>query len=172
MNYLLNEVPWEQKTVNMYGKLVKQRRLTCVFGEEGLNYNYSGTKNKALGWDPVVLDIKTEVEDILEAAGLNGCIYNFCLLNLYRHGEDNVGEHSDNEKDIDPTAGIASVSFGAPRDIVFKRHDGKTVTKSLESGSLLYMSGLTQLCYKHSIPTRRKVKEPRVNLTFRRIMID
>ena len=41
-------------------------------------------------------------------------------MNLYRDGNDRIGAHRDNEAQIDASAGIASVSFGATRDFVFK----------------------------------------------------
>ncbi|MDG1658729.1 MAG: alpha-ketoglutarate-dependent dioxygenase AlkB, partial [Crocinitomicaceae bacterium] len=40
----------------------------------------------------------------------------------------------------------------------------------LEHGSLLAMRGETQYFWKHQLPTMKKSKLPRVNLTFRTIM--
>ena len=40
----------------------------------------------------------------------------------------------------------------------------------IENGSLLVMKGKTQHFWQHSIPKRLKVKQRRVNLTFRTIL--
>ncbi|MEY3419144.1 MAG: hypothetical protein RJA46_915, partial [Pseudomonadota bacterium] len=44
-----------------------------------------------------------------------GHAYNSCLLNLYHNGDEGMGWHSDDEKELDSTAPITSVSLGARR---------------------------------------------------------
>ncbi|HAA66345.1 MAG TPA: alpha-ketoglutarate-dependent dioxygenase AlkB, partial [Acidimicrobiaceae bacterium] len=41
----------------------------------------------------------------------------------------------------------------------------------LRSGDVLVMRGLTQLLWEHEVPRSKKVKEPRVNLTFRKVAL-
>jgi len=81
-----------------------------------------------------------------------------------------LGWHSDDEKSIVPGSSIASLSFGAGRKFSF-RHKAtrETVSIILENGSLLDMRGATQSHWHHQLPKTRKVAEPRVNLTFRRM---
>ena len=43
------------------------------------------------------------------------CLFDYALINGYC-GEDRVGNHKDDEPEIDQTRPIASVSFGATRD--------------------------------------------------------
>ena len=40
----------------------------------------------------------------------------------------------------------------------------------LESGSLLVMQGSTQTHWLHCIPKSKKIKTPRINLTFRSML--
>ena len=43
----------------------------------------------------------------------------------------------------------------------------QTVSVYLEKGSLLVMKGTTQINWLHRLPPTKKVKKPRINLTFR-----
>ena len=67
---------------------------------------------------------------------------------------------------------IGSLSLGAERKFLFKNKETKqTVSVHLEKGSLLVMKGQTQTNWLHRLPPTKKVKSPRINLTFRTINI-
>lgn len=92
-----------------------------------------------------------------------------------------MGEHRDDEKELDPLCPIASVSLGAARDFIFRHRDarGKSAPRQIEPvklelahGSLLLMNRPTNTFWYHSLPVRKKVLLPRINLTFRRILMD
>lgn len=97
----------------------------------------------------------------------------------YKDGGDHIGEHRDDERELVPRSPIASVSFGACRDFVFRHCDsrGKNATRhikpiklQLAHGSLLMMKYPTNVYWYHSLPTRKRVLAPRINLTFRKVM--
>jgi alkylated DNA repair dioxygenase AlkB len=67
-------------------------------------------------------------------------------------------------------AAIASVSFGATRRFDLRHRDGGQLSLDLEDGSVLLMVGELQQHWKHQIPVQRKIKAPRINLTFRVMM--
>ena len=76
------------------------------------------------------------------------------------------------EKDLKQNGTIASLSFGAERKFKFKHKTKKQVIDVfLEKGSLLLMKGETQYHWLHRLPPTKKVKTPRINLTFRTIEI-
>lgn len=92
----------------------------------------------------------------------------------YRDGSDHISEHRDDEKDLDHSAPIASLSFGQTRDFVLKHSDLRRkirhvdpVKISLEHGSLLLMNPPTNRYWYHSLPPRKSAIGVRVNLTFR-----
>lgn len=100
-------------------------------------------------------------------------------LHRYKDGLDHIGEHRDDEGELDPSCPIASVSFGAARDFVFRHKDARREPKKcpieavkleLAHGSLLLMNPPTNTYWYHSLPVRKKVKTPRISLTFRRII--
>ncbi len=67
---------------------------------------------------------------------------------------------------------IASLSFGAVRKFAFKHvKTGERLDIELENGSLLDMKGTIQQNWYHSLPKTKKVKQLRINLTFRRMHI-
>ena len=81
-----------------------------------------------------------------------------------------MGWHRDNEKEMDQRI-IASVTFGGER--VFKvksRISDQIVEVKLLSGSLLVMENL-QTNWMHSLPRTKRINTPRINLTFRKIIL-
>ena len=46
MDYLINQVPWQQDQMKIYGKEVKLPRLTAWIGEHEKDYSYSGISMK------------------------------------------------------------------------------------------------------------------------------
>jgi len=80
--------------------------------------------------------------------------------------------HSDAEKTLGDEPTIASLSFGAERKFAFKHKITKqTISLVLEKGSLLLMAGTCQQHWLHRLPPTKKVFKPRINLTFRNIVL-
>jgi len=97
--------------------------------------------------------------------------FNSCLLNLYNDGNVGVGWHSDDEKSIEDSSCIASVSLGAEREFSFRhKQSKKIISVLLEHGSLLLMKDAIQKNWLHCLPKSRKISLPRINLTFRRMV--
>ena len=95
--------------------------------------------------------------------------FNGCLINLYRDGNDCMGWHADDEKELDEKACIASLSLGVKRDFFLKHRKGlEKECFPLGNGDLLIMQPECQKYWIHCLPKRRKVKELRINLTFRK----
>ncbi|WP_306415972.1 alpha-ketoglutarate-dependent dioxygenase AlkB family protein [Fulvivirga ulvae] len=160
---LMETVEWKHDEVVVFGKKHVTKRMVAWYGDDNFSYTYSGTTRQATPWTKELLELRDMVEK------LTATTYNSCLLNLYHHGEEGMGWHSDNEDTLEPGATIASLSLGAERKFAFKhRHTGETVSIMLENGSLLTMMNEVQEYWLHSLPKTKKVHEPRVNLTFRR----
>ncbi|WP_313803949.1 alpha-ketoglutarate-dependent dioxygenase AlkB family protein [Flavobacterium sp.] len=162
---LLATVPWQQDIITIFGKNYNQPRLTCFYGDFGLQYTYSGITMNAIPWNKTISEIKQRVENHTQQT------YNSVLINLYRDGKDSNGWHADDEKTLGQNPVIASISLGEKRPFQLKHKIDSTVKKTieLESGSLLLMKGTTQHYWKHQIPKTVKPINPRINLTFRTI---
>jgi len=106
-------------------------------------------------------------------------VYNYCLCNHYRNGEEYMGYHADDEGSLDPHTPIASVSFGVTRSFDIrarkKKKNGdaggrpRLARIALGDGDLLLMFPPMQDHYEYSIPVEKRAAGERINLTFRRI---
>lgn len=172
-NFLINDIKWEQKYYKNYktGEMFPQPRLTAWFADnKKMNYSYSGVTQAVQTWNTQLLKVKNKIEELTKST------YNSVLLNLYRNGQDSVGFHADDEKEIEKNSSIASLSLGESRLFLLKQYKSTNFTIDsreyyLSNGSLLVMSGTTQQYWKHSIPKDPKVNKPRINLTFRKFII-
>jgi len=165
---LTAEIPWRQESITLFGRTCLQPRLLCWMGDPGCTYSYSGKRYEPQPWHPLVTDLRKRAENLAEAQ------FNSVLLNYYRDGQDSMGWHADDEPELGERPVIASLSFGAERIMHFRhRHDRTVPTERipLPDTSLLIMRGDTQANWKHALPKTRKVIGPRVNLTFRHILL-
>lgn len=101
---------------------------------------------------------------------------NVCFLNLYQDHQDHLGWHADDSPGTDHNAPIIVVSFGAAREIWWRRK-GETGTvppeqrQLLEHGSVFVMYPGMQRTHQHRIPKGDRPMGPRVSLTFRRFSV-
>ncbi len=161
---LHNTIAWENDVVTIFGKRIVTKRKVAWYGDKPFEYSYSKTLRKALPWTE---DLKELLRLVSEETGVP---YNSCLLNLYHNGEEGMGWHSDDEKELVRDGTIASLSLGAERPFFFKHKVTKDkVEVVLENGSLLVMGGAVQRHWLHSLPKRKNIHKPRINLTFRMI---
>ena len=162
---LMQHIEWKNDVAVLFGKRIETKRKVAWHGEKPFKYTYSNHTKLALAWTKELLELKTIIEE------KTGEIFNSCLLNLYHNGSEGMAWHSDGEKDLKKNGAIASVSFGAERKFAFKHKQSKeTISLILENGSLLVMKDETQTHWLHRLPPTKKVKSPRINLTFRTII--
>ena len=162
---IMDETPWEMPEMVMFGKKYSQAGLSTWFTNTNVSYVYSGITRTPHAMTPVL----QAVMDHCTVA--SGAEYNSVLVNLYRDGNDSVSWHSDNEEINGSEPTIASVSLGATRRFDLRhKESGETVRVDLEDGSLLVMSGLSQHCWVHQIAKTKAKVDPRINLTFRRVV--
>ena len=161
----LHDLNWETGFIKIFGKTHQIPRLQAWYADNEIEYTYSGKKLQRHNWNNLLLEIKEKIENITSFK------FNSVLANLYRDGNDSMGLHSDNEKELGKKPVIASLSLGETREIYFK-HKNKKLNLIIPqaSGQLLVMYGKTQEYWKHEIKKTKKIKKPRINLTFRNII--
>ena len=163
---LLQNIPWKNDEVVVFGKRIVTKRKTAWYGDSNYVYIYSNTIKQALPWTRELVSLKQIIENVSNTK------FNSCLLNLYHDGNEGMGWHSDDEQSIEDNSTIASVSLGAERKFSFKhKQSNKTISVLLEHGSLLLMKDATQKNWLHSLPKSSKITLPRINLTFRRMVV-
>ena len=164
---LVEELDWSQDKISMFGQVHNVPRLNAWYGDPNCSYSWSGIQMSPTEWTPTLSSIRQRVID------LAGEEFNSVLANLYRDGSDKVDWHADDEQVLGLTPVIASVSFGASRKFRMRRKDRSLMPTDivLDSGDVLIMRGSTQQLWEHEVPRSKKVKEPRVNLTFRKVRV-
>ncbi len=163
---LLETIEWKNDEVMIFGKHIITKRKVAWYANDTYFYTYSKIAKQALLWTNELLELKNIVETISQTT------FNSCLLNLYHNGNEGMGWHSDDEESIVVNSAIASLSLGAGRKFLLKHKESKQgVSVMLEKGSLLVMQGSTQTHWLHSLPKSLKIAEPRINLTFRTMIL-
>jgi alkylated DNA repair dioxygenase AlkB len=155
----------QEESIFIFGRWVKVPRLMCWYGDPDAYYQYSGVNHQPKPWNKELQLIRVKIEQRF------GSTYNSVLANLYRDGNDSMGCHADDEKELGQNPVIASLSLGDQR--LFKLHhkiNKTTVDIILGHGDLLIMAGTLQNYWQHSVPKTKKLKTSRINLTFRHIV--
>ena len=166
---LVTELPWQEDIVTLFGKTHVTTRQIVWMGDSDIDYQYSGHTRQTIPWTDTVFHVKQHVEQQLLILGID-VNFNSCLLNYYPSGEDGMGYHADDERELGEQPVIASLSLGATRKFVFKHKKTQDkVELYLESGQLIVMHGETQSFWKHSITKTKKAATGRISLTFRQI---
>lgn len=150
---LKNSVTWDERM---------KARKTASFG---VSYDYSQITYPE---SPMPAELQAICQKL---EGSLGFLPNNCLLNYYEDGLSLMGFHSDSSEELEPGTGVAIISLGAVRSIIFRSKVDKAVEFSypLLSGSLLYMTKQIQDQWLHAIPKAGDVGE-RISLTFRAIV--
>lgn len=157
-------IAWRQDSATIFGRHHLLPRLTAWYGDPGKTYCYSGVHMEPLPWTPTLRQIKKAIEAIAQVE------FNSVLLNLYRHGQDSMGWHSDDESELGLNPVIGSVSLGGCRRFLLRHKTEKSMPKvevPLTNGSFLLMQGTTQHYWQHHVPKTKQSVAPRINLTFR-----
>lgn len=165
-HFLQTKVDWQAKSIRLFGKTVMQPRLMAFFSDPMVDYTYSQLTWKHKAYPPPLKDLKDKVE------AKTACSFNSVLLNYYRHGQDSMGWHADNEKELGPDPIVAAVTLGKERPFRIKMRE-KPAQKGelvLEHGSLLLMKTGFQQHFLHSLPKSKRIEAPRFNMTFRKIL--
>ena len=151
-NALRDEIPWESHRRWMYDREVDEPRLTA---------HYSGDP-----FPPVLQAIKERVEPLV------GVQIERIGLNYYRDEHDSVAWHNDRIAEFGTAPTIALVSFGATRRMQLRTKPAveqkRSLSINLEPGSLLTMSGNSQLFWDHTIPKERRPVGPRISVALRK----
>jgi alkylated DNA repair dioxygenase AlkB len=164
---LTEQIPWEQKPIKVFGREVMQPRLVSWAGD--VPYRYSGQTLPPRELPPILAKLNEQMR------ALTGVPFNHVLLNRYRDGKDYMASHADNEPELGYCPIIAALSLGAQRGFRLtpkftrdKRLRRRLrVNVPLSDGSLMVMGGRMQHTWRHEVPKTLKVKEERINLTFR-----
>jgi len=166
---LLREQNWPDNRYVVAGRQFTLPRLQTWHADPGIRYSYSYSNNllETRAWTSLLSGIRAQVESYLKFS------FHSVLVNLYRNGDDYVGWHSDNEPELGERPFIASLTFGAERQFEFRhKKSSENGRILLRSGTLLIMHPDFQHYWLHSVQIDKSVTEGRINLTFRKVMVE
>lgn len=111
------ECNWIISKVRIAGKLIPECRETCMQAvKPTLSYTYSGMKREA---QPVSEAIERFCDAVGRVSQDKSKLPNLFLMNRYTM-DQYICEHADDEKQMDQTASIWSLSLGQPRILVIR----------------------------------------------------
>jgi len=148
--------------IKVYGKICYQNRSIGFFSNESIGYNYS---NQIIYSQKLTKNLYELINSINIIFNSN---FNAVLINYYKDGNDNIGNHSDDESCLDKT-GVVCLSYGTTRKFRIKNKKTKKTIIDIptESNSIIHMGGEFQKEFTHSIPVEKKIKNERWSFTFR-----
>lgn len=136
-------------------------RLSCVFSDTAFETFYGKLPNYSWKKSKTLSEIKKCVKIHF------GMDAEYCLAHIYRNGKDSISWHNDKEA-LDSR--IVSFSLGAPRKFRLKkmgRRQGWDHEFTMKSGDCIFMKKGCQRAWLHCVPKELRIKNPRINLTFR-----
>lgn len=162
---LIREIKWQQDFV-AFGRRFNVPRMQSWYADAGVHYRYTDNKLESHGWTALLLGIKQEVET------RTGHGFNSVLLTYYRDGQDHVNWHADDEPELGAAPVIASLSLGASREFQYRhKQHAERGSLQLQDGELLVMKPQFQQQWEHRVPVQPDIREPRINLTFRQVIM-
>jgi alkylated DNA repair dioxygenase AlkB len=162
---LIRDIEWQQDFI-AFGRRFDVPRMQAWYADTGVHYRYSDNKLQSHAWTQRLLAIKQDVET------QSGHGFNSVLLTYYRDGQDHVNWHADDEPELGDAPVIASLSLGACREFQYRHKQGEEHgSLQLRDGDLLVMQPQFQQQWEHRVPRQLDVSQPRINLTFRQVVM-
>lgn len=162
---LRDEQDWPDNHYWVAGRRFTLPRLQTWHADPGILYSHSNNLLYTRPWTPLLSSLRRDVSEALHQP------FNAVLVNRYRHGDDYVGWHADDDIEMGENPLIASLSLGAER-LFSLRHkiSGDSYQLPLPSGALLVMRPPFQQYWEHAVLPAPGFTEGRINLTFRRVL--
>lgn len=151
-------LPWRQRRVPMYERLVDEPRLVFSWSDR--------QGREAPVAPPGLLATVHELRFILSVR--YGMVFDSFGCNLYRDGRDSVAWHRDRlgGSPEDPVV-IPIVTLGGKRPFLIRPlGGGRSVAFLPASGDLVVLGGLTNQRWEHAVPKVRHA-DPRLSVAFR-----
>lgn len=163
----------EDPKFKMFNRECTQHRNVGFFSDAVTSYKYSGRDHKAAPMTYLLQSILNQVNILL------GSEFNSILINKYKDGNDYISAHSDDEKTIDQTYGVVSISTGSSRTFRIRDKASKQIVADIatRSDEILQMNARLpdgrsfQKTYTHEVTRDKAITEPRYSLTFRKFNV-
>lgn len=165
LDRLIVAIDW-QRDYLAFGRRFDVPRLQAWYADEGVHYRHADNLLPSHLWIPALSEIRHEVEARTRER------FNSVLVTYYRDGHDHLTWHADDEPELGDAPVIASLSLGATRQFQYRtKPGGEARALLLHDGDLLLMRPGFQRYWQHAVPMEPEILAPRINLTFRRVVM-
>lgn len=147
--WLLENADWRQRSRKMWEKDVLEPRLTT-------------------GWPAA--QFPRRISELVEPLNEHyGVVFDSCLINLYRDGNDAVAWHRDSVGRSMRNPLVATVSLGARRSFLVRPSKGGAIVRRFKpgEGDLMVMGGAMQHDWHHTVPREKSASGARMSITLR-----
>jgi alkylated DNA repair dioxygenase AlkB len=168
----LSKLPWRIQEIIVAGKHYMPMRETLGFADEESSRLLENRSTQGILYSKIFTQIRRKIRDTIQNSIHEIDLpldLNYCWGNRYRDGRDKVGKHKDNERGHSTVDPIVSVSFGIARHFDIYRDQQIVDRVDLGHGDIFLMMPGFQQAYYHGVPKQLRVREPRINLTFRSV---
>jgi alkylated DNA repair dioxygenase AlkB len=149
---LVARVPWRQRRVRMYDRMVDEPRLTWWWSEA------DGPGERPL---PILAEMANALDRQYQVH------FDSVGFNFYRDGRDSVAWHRDRVSRTQADPIVVIVSVGAPRPFLLRPYGGGSSRPFLlGQGDLFVLGGAIQHQWEHTVP-KVAAAGPRISIMFR-----
>lgn len=162
-DYLRDLHPRRHHRITVFDRVCFPKRNTQFYSDVVAHYSFSKSKADSVPLTPILKTLLDKINRMFEDS------FNGILANEYTSGTDNIGAHSDDEKELG-TSGVVMIVVGATRKFRIRSKSTKKIVKDVDlpDGTLAWMQGDFQKEFTHEIPVEKKRNGRRLSLTFRR----
>jgi alkylated DNA repair dioxygenase AlkB len=167
-------LPGSHPALNYRGNTVARTKIWLQTDiEKGMKrYGYTGWQwrvslaQKPIECMPAINELTNSINWLMP----QGMKWNHVIGTVYNNGSDNIGFHSDKDRDFNPNTGFMVLKMGAPRRFQFSTSSGTIIyDKSLEPGTAVLVGGDANKATKHAVPVDLKCQEASGSLVWRSI---
>ena len=174
---------WDEPVIREFDGKKIVGRPTKAYGTK--SFEYAGRLYEPEPWS-ISMNILKMAAQVLVFKEINKVVkFNFCLCGYYKDGSVSIPHHSDTVPTLNDI--VVSISFGTNR--IFKletylhpikekvdtsellegyeKHLNYRKSYLLQHGDVMIFDGHSQMKSTHAIERNDKIKESRINLTFR-----
>lgn len=146
--------------IKVFGRECTQHRKVGFFSNTSTGYKYSGSTAISIPLTAELTELLGIVNEKFSAE------FNGILVNVYESGHDYISKHSDDERGLDPTAGIVALSYGVSRK--FRIRGSDACDFDTNDREYIQMSAEFNRNHTHEIPPQKRITGTRWSFTFRR----
>ena len=157
-NRCRDTLEWHAETFSIFGRTIEVPRRVAWVGDRGLDYRYAARSHEGAGWPAWLTPTRAAI------SRFGDCALNHVVFNLYRHGNDHMGWHRDDETGV--AGPVWVLSLGTSRRLRYRKGPGTPATTvKLDAGSLLRLDGRVQ----HTLLRDSTSRDERISLSFRNL---